>query len=293
MSWLRLTLECHATHVDSLSHLFEQFEAVAISSEAVTEEQLFAGISEDPVYWKRTAVSALFDDCVDLDILHACARNRIGTENLLNSRIESVADKNWVDAQKEQHGAMIFADRLCIKPGWLEVETDYPVTLELDPGLAFGTGKHATTSLCLEWLASHDLKQQNIIDYGCGSGILALAAAKLGAKLVYAVDIDPQAIIATNANASKNDLTENIVVSTADSIVMPQADTLIANILLNSLIELAPHLSELVKPSGKLALSGILAVQIDECLAAYTPWFTMSEPVFQDEWVLLEGQRLT
>ncbi len=291
MSWLRLTLECKASHVEPLSHLFEQFEAISISSEAVTEEQLFAGVAEDPVYWQRTAVSALFDDSIDLDILLACARNRIGTENLLASRIEAVADQNWVDAHKEEHSAMIFAERLCISPSWSPEKPEYPVTLELDPGLAFGTGKHATTALCLEWLATHDLDDQQIIDYGCGSGILALAAAKLGAKQVYAVDIDPQAVLATKANALNNKLDKKLVASAAENATLPSADILIANILLNPLLELAQQMSNLVRKNGKLVLSGILSVQVDECLAAYSPWFTMGEPVFQDEWALLEGFR--
>lgn len=292
MSWLRITLECHADYVESLSHLFEQFDAIAICSEAQSNEQLFAGVDEDPVYWHRTAISALYDESIDLDILLACARNRIGTENLLGSRVEAVADQNWSEAHKAEHDAMVFAERLCIRPSWVQASQNYPATLILDPGLAFGSGKHATTALCLEWLAAQELGAKQVIDYGCGSGILALAAAKLGAALVYAVDIDPQALVATQANANNNELRHKLVVSAVESVILPAVDVLIANILLNPLIELAPRISALVRDKGKLVLSGILAVQAEECLAAYSPWFTMAAPVFQDEWALLEGTRI-
>jgi ribosomal protein L11 methyltransferase len=292
MAWLRLTIECNARHVKPLSYLLEQFEAISISSEAVTNEQLYAGFADEPVYWQHTAVSALYDESIELDILLACVRNRIGTENLLASRIEAVADENWLDAHKEDHSSMVFAERLCISPSWSQEKPVYPFTLKLDPGLAFGSGKHATTSLCLEWLATHDLKAQQVIDYGCGSGILGLAAATLGASLVHAIDIDPQALMASKTNAENNKLENKLVISAAEDVELPEADILIANILLNPLVELAPLISKLVKSGGKLVLSGILAIQVDECLAAYTPWFTMNKPVFQDEWALLDGLRL-
>ena len=179
MPWLRLTLECQEQHVEALSHLFEQFDAIAISSEAISDEQLFAGVADDMHYWHRTAISALFDESIDLDILLACARNRIGTDNLFSSHVEAVADTNWVDTYKAEHGELVFAGRLCIRPTWVEPSQDYPATLVLDPGLAFGSGRHNTTSLCLNWLAVEELGCKKVIDYGCGSGILGLAAAIL------------------------------------------------------------------------------------------------------------------
>ncbi len=291
MSWLRLILECQEQHVDALSHLFEQFDAVSISIEALSDEALFGGIAEDPSYWHRTAISALFDASIDLDILLACARNRIGTENLLNSQIEAIADSNWLDARKADHGEIIFTDRLCIRPSWVEASKEYPATLVLDPGLAFGSGRHNTTALCLDWLASQDLDSKRVTDYGCGSGILGLAAAKLGALAVSALDIDPQALLATSSNAVNNELQDKIEICSVDTDITEKADILIANILLNPLLQLAPSISKLVKTNGKLALSGILAVQVEECLAAYNPWFNMNDAIFKDEWALLEGTR--
>lgn len=210
MAWLKITVECPASEVDPLITLFEQFESVGISSTACSDEKHYAGVDDDPVYWKRTAVTALLHHDIDLDILLACIRNRIGTENILDNKIEYLKDENWLDMQKRQHQTLVFADRLCIRPSWESADTDYEAQLVLDPGLAFGTGKHATTSLCLEWLASHELDFETLIDYGCGSGILSLAAAALGVPHVYALDIDSQAISATRSNAESNGLEQRV-----------------------------------------------------------------------------------
>ena len=291
MPWLRLTLECQDQHVESLSELFEQFSAIAVSKEAISNEEHFAGVAEDPVYWKRTAVSALLDDSIDVDILLACARNRVGTENLLSKHVELIQDSNWLEAHKSEHAEMVFADKLCVHPEWVEPAHPYPYQLVLEPGLAFGSGRHDTTSLCLQWLAASDLKDKTLIDYGCGSGILALCAALLGASRVSAVDIDEQALIATRANAENNHLQDRIDIQHGDSEHLPVVDILIANILLNPLLELAPRISKLVRQQGQLVLSGILSVQAEQCIEAYAPWFSMEEPVFQNEWALLHGQR--
>ena len=291
MPWLRLTLECQDQHVEALSELFEQFSAIAVSKEAVSDEEHFAGVAEDPVYWKRTAVSALLDASIDMDILLACARNRIGTENLLSKQVELIQDNNWLEAHKAEHAELVFADRLCVHPEWVEPSRDYPFKLVLEPGLAFGSGRHDTTSLCLEWLASNELSGKTLLDYGCGSGILALCAAVLGASHVSAVDIDEQALSATRDNAQNNRLEDRIDVQHGDSKDLAMVDILVANILLNPLLDLAPRISKLVRQQGQLVLSGILAVQVEQCLEAYAPWFIMEEPVFQNEWALLHGHR--
>ena len=293
MPWLRLTLECQDQHVEALSELFEQFSAIAVSKEAISEEEHFAGVAEDPVYWKKTAVSALLDDSIDMDILLACARNRIGTENLLGKQVELIQDSNWLEAHKAEHAELVFADRLCVHPEWVEPARDYPFRLVLEPGLAFGSGRHDTTSLCLEWLASNDLNNRTLLDYGCGSGILALSAALLGADPVVAVDIDEQALVATRANAENNRLQDRLKIQHADSDDLPAVDIVIANILLNPLLDLAPRISKLVRQQGQVVLSGILAVQVEQCMNAYAPWFTMEKPIFRNEWALIHGQRNT
>ena len=182
--------------------------------------------------------------------------------------------------------------RLHIIPSWLSPPTDDDKpSIIIDPGLAFGTGTHVTTALCLEWLAQNNIEGKSIIDYGCGSGILALAAARLGADKVFAVDTDPQAIAAAQFNIRRNHFEKVISVSSPDQLSLIEVDILIANILMGPLLELASIFSVLVRPDGQLVLSGILATQVEECLATYSRWFKMSDPKFRDEWAVLHGYR--
>jgi ribosomal protein L11 methyltransferase len=291
MHWLRLIIETTADRVDALAALLEQFDACSISFQPVSREPLFDHERcADPVWWQRTSVTALLAGDIDLDILLACIRNRVGTEHIHGHRIDSVSDAGWDEAYKREFRTMCFADALVIRPAW-EPETDPRLpTLVLEPGLAFGTGKHATTALCLEWLARNNLEGKTLIDYGCGSGILGLAAARLGAALVYAVDSDPQALQAARHNAEINRLQARVRICPPAE-TLPPASVLIANILFNPLQELAPRFSQLVVPGGSLVLSGILAHQAHDCLTCYSRWFSMGEPVYRDEWTLLQGCR--
>ncbi len=291
MAWLRLTITTDAAQAQHAAELLAQFAAVAISFHPATDEALFEEAADREALWQKTQVSALLDSEIELDILLACLRNRIGTENILSHQIAPVADEDWTQAHKAGHGPRVFAERLCICPSWSAPPADGLTTVVLDPGLAFGSGGHASTALCLDWLARQELADRTVIDYGCGSGILALAAAALGAGRVYATDIDPQALSASAENARRNDLQKKIQFSLAAKGAVPAADILLANILLGPLLELAPQLAALVKTGGALALSGILAVQAQECQAAYAPWFTLDAPTYQDEWALLVGIR--
>jgi ribosomal protein L11 methyltransferase len=161
----------------------------------------------------------------------------------------------------------------------------------LDPGLAFGTGTHPTTALCLEWLDAQDLHDKSVIDYGCGSGILAIAAAKLGARRIWAVDYDPQALTATANNAGANDVDRHISIHAPEALPEVTADVLLANILFGPLLELAPRFARLVRPGGKLVLSGILNDQTSALMEKYGAWFNMEPATTREEWVRLSGQR--
>ena len=292
MSRLRLTIDTHADQVDPLTDLLEQFNACCVSYQPVSDEQIFDNeIPSNTVWWRQTSVSALLDADIDFDILLACIRNRIGTDNIHRHSINPLQNLCWDEAYKQEFHAMQFAGRLVIRPEWEQaVQTDLPVLI-MEPGLAFGTGKHPTTALCLEWLTSNDLPGKTVIDYGCGSGILALAAARLGASSVHAIDIDPQALLATRQNAVKNQLSNRIRITAQEAGKPPPADILIANILFNPLLELAPVFAELVRPGGEVVLSGILANQAEDSLVCYKQWFNMGIPVFRDEWALLHGYR--
>ncbi len=207
--------------------------------------------------------------------------------------IKKIADEDWVRRSLDQFKPMKFGKRLWICPSWFTPPEPNDVNIILDPGLAFGTGTHPTTALCLEWLDEHINAQHLVIDYGCGSGILSLAALKLGAKRVFAVDNDEQALEATLRNGEKNGfIPPELQTYLPNELPVEQADLLIANILAQPLIELAPLFAKRVKPHGKLILSGILPSQTEEITKAYSPWFNMQPPDFKEEWSRISGNRI-
>jgi ribosomal protein L11 methyltransferase len=209
----------------------------------------------------------------------------------LEFRAATLADRDWSVTWRDGFHAMSFGEHLWVcPPGEPPPEPD-AIVIRMEPGLAFGTGTHETTALCLEWLAAHPPAGRRVIDYGCGSGILAIAAARLGAAQACAVDIDPQALRATRDNAVRNGLADTLVVLRPDALEPQPVDLLIANILANPLIALAGRFAGLVRPAGRILLTGILAGQADTVMAAYREWFTFREPVTRAEWVLLEGVR--
>lgn len=289
---LKLTLDSNRETAGPLSELLQQFGAMSVSLTAVSDENLFAADSaQEETLWHHTRVSALLHEDTDLDVLLPLIRQRLGLESIHECRIEHLTDRDWVSEFEKTHGAQVYAGKLCVCPQWCTPPESAKHVLVLDPGLAFGTGSHETTGLCLEWLAGVEVTDKVVIDYGCGSGILALSALLLGAGHAWAVDIDEQSLDATRNNAAKNRLQARLSVGLPDEVQLPQADVLLANILLNPLKNLAPYFAGLVKTGGRLALSGILAGQADDCLAAYQSWFNMNEPVFKHEWALLTGVR--
>jgi ribosomal protein L11 methyltransferase len=186
---------------------------------------------------------------------------------------------------------MRFGRRLWVCPGGLPAGAPDAIRIELDPGLAFGTGTHPTTALCLEWLDAQAVAGRAVVDYGCGSGILAIAAAKLDATTVLAMDIDPQALTATRDNAERNAVGARIAVTGDPSLPAGGTDLLLANILAGPLVALAPHFARAVRPAGQLALSGLLLDQVDTVTGAYRPWFDIRTAATRDGWALLAGRR--
>jgi ribosomal protein L11 methyltransferase len=210
---------------------------------------------------------------------------------------ETIADRPWEREWLKDFRPMRFGRRLWICPGGQrpapqEIDaTLEPCLIELDPGLAFGTGTHPTTALCLDWLDGAQLEGRSVIDYGCGSGVLAVAALKLGAARVLAVDIDPQALLATRDNARRNCVERTLEVGLAENATTPPADILLANILAEPLLSLAPRFADLVVPGGKLVLSGILGSQSAAVAQRYAPWFDIAPAIVRDDWVRLDGIR--
>lgn len=290
MAYLQLTLESDPESAARIAELLELFSALSVSLSARSDEDLFATETTTALkLWRRTRISALLHEDTDLDVLLACLRKRVGAEKIDGVATAPAPRRDWVNQQRAGRRAKFFGGgRLCVRPSWLPPSTA-AADVMLDPGLAFGSGDHATTAACLDWLAGRELRGKTVIDYGCGSGILALAAVALGARRVYAVDIDPQALWAAQENAKKNAAGARLVIAHVDKAALPAADVLLANILLGPLCELAPKFSALLKDGGELALSGLLATQAETCRRAYQPWFDLGAPLFSDTWCLLRG----
>ena len=253
------------------------------------EQAVFAEPSgADPLWWPVSRLTALFERDTDLAAAVQSAAVAIAREPPAYETF-AVAEQDWVRATQAQFQPIRIADDLWIVPTWCEAPFREALNLALDPGLAFGTGAHATTRLCLLWLRAHVRQGMSVLDYGCGSGILAIAAAKLGARRVVGTDIDPQALRAGADNARVNHA--DIAFVPVDALSDSTYDVVVANILANPLQLLAPVLAARVAPDGRIALAGILDAQAERVMACYAAWFDMTIWESADGWVLLAGHR--
>lgn len=259
------------------------------NAETPGEQPIFGEPGNAPSgIWHKNVVSALFDDGVIVtDIMQSLSRAS-GIHDLTYST-EIIAEQDWVRATQAQFNPIRIRDNLWIVPSWHSAPNPDALNIVLDPGLAFGTGSHPTTHLCLAWLADRVKPQYSVLDYGCGSGILAIAAKKLGAAKVLGIDIDAQAIQASNYNAKQNAVVAEFCLP--NQYDLKQYDLVVSNILSSALCVLAPTLASACKQGGKIALSGILREQAKQVSNIYMEWFEMSPPVFMDGWVLLTGIR--
>ncbi len=291
MSWLQLIFETDADSAPSLSDLLSEAGALAVTLEDDADQPLYEPPPGATPLWQATRVVALFEQGHDMNAILAAVAAAWAPRELPAWRLEELEDREWSREWMDTFRPMRFGERLWIVPSWSEAPAAEAVNILLDPGLAFGTGTHPTTRLCLEWLDQNDPADARVVDYGCGSGVLAIAAAKLGADRVWAVDNDPQALLATCDNAARNDVQERIVTALPEHLPEARCDVLIANILAEPLIALAPRFALLVRPEGRLVLSGILPDQATAVLSAYSDWFEMAPVVECDGWVRLEGRR--
>jgi ribosomal protein L11 methyltransferase len=288
MTWLQLSVVVSGERVDAASETLVDAGALSVTyQDAADEPILEPALGEHPV-WSATRVVALLSAGCDSTRITQRLREALHDAEI-GLRIDYLGDRDWSSAWRDSFHAMRFGARLWVVPSGESPPVTDAVTVHMDPGLAFGTGTHATTALCLEWLDAHPPQARDVIDYGCGSGILAIAAGKLGASQVRAVDIDPQALQATRENAVRNGIGEDLEALFPDALDAQPADLVIANILANPLIELAETLARHVSLRGHIVLTGILAEQAGEVIAAYRPWFEFRALVKREEWVLLEG----
>lgn len=292
MTWLLLKIQANDQNADAISDALMGLGALSVSiedahAETAAEQALFGEPGDPPPgIWQKNIVTAMFDQPVETEDILQGLKDAIELKQI-SFTTEALEDQDWVRATQAQFEPINITNNLWIVPTWHTSPNANAINIILDPGLAFGTGSHPTTRLCLEWLAKQEGECTSVLDYGCGSGILAIAAKKLGAEQVVGVDIDDQAIIASQYNAKQNQT--DIGFFDANVFESQTFDTVVANILSSALMVLAPALAKYCKSGGKIALSGILEEQTDALVARYSEWFKMDTPKQQDAWILLTG----
>ncbi len=289
MPWLQVRFPAEREQAQRLGDALEECGAMSVSIEHVGDDSwVETDWGEMPV-WQRSRVTALFPEHTDVNQLLGQLRE-FGVEPPAPTT-HLLADEDWESSWKENYHPLRISERLWICPSWIAPPDPKAVNVILDPGMAFGTGDHPTTALCLEWLAELDCTNKDVIDYGCGSGILSIAALKLGARSALGVDIDPQALDVSRRNTELNGVGERFETFLPDNLPAgASADIVIANILARPLVELAPYIMACVRPGGRLALSGLLREQEDMVRPHYEPQFAF-ERRQRGEWILLAGEK--
>ncbi|ELB2121991.1 50S ribosomal protein L11 methyltransferase [Vibrio parahaemolyticus] len=293
MPWIQIKLNATNENAEQIGDmLMEETGALSVTFLDAQDTPVFEPLPGETRLWGDTDILALYDAEADTNfIIDQIKASNMLAENFAY-KVEQLEDKDWEREWMENFHPMKFGERLWICPSWREVPEPDAVNVMLDPGLAFGTGTHPTTALCLEWLESMDLSGKTVIDFGCGSGILAITAIKLGAEKVIGIDIDPQALLASKDNAERNGVAEKL------EVYLPQnqpegliADVVVANILAGPLRELAPIIKGLVKPNGALAMSGVLDTQAEDVASYYRDELHIDPIVEQSEWCRISGRK--
>ena len=294
MPWVQITLSSSPENSEFLEDMLLLCGAGAVSMLDGADQPVFEPIKGTTPLWQDTQVMGLFEADTDGDALLDYLGNgwlaAFANTPFPNYKLEILEDKDWERQWMDRFEPLQFGSRLWVCPSWKPVPDPMAVNLMLDPGLAFGTGSHPTTALCLQWIAEQDWQGKTVIDYGCGSGILAIGTILMGAERVLGVDNDTQALTATKDNAQRNGIAaQAIPVFLPEDTPQDAVDVMLANILAGPLIEMAAHLAELTKVRGLITLSGILEHQADAVVEAYSPWFDMHTVVSKDEWVRIDG----
>lgn len=292
-----MTDSWHQVHISIPKEQLQEVEDFLLSIGALSTTYKDAG--DNPVLeplpgetplWPELIVTALFAQQKNINTVMNILKRHYPELKFVQEELE---DQDWERSWMDDYQPMSFGSRLWVVPTNMEAPDSNATNLRLDPGLAFGTGTHPTTSLCLQWLDKHDVSNLSLLDYGCGSGILAIAGLLLGASMAEGVDIDPQAITASNANALINNVSDKLSVYLPENYQAQQYDVVMANILSGPLAELAPNLSRYTKKGGAIILSGILSEQAESIRAVYQQWFEMDAAVIDDGWAMLSGRKIT
>ncbi len=286
MPWIQLSVEVSGDKIDAVVEALEEMGSQATTQQNASEDSYFDLAHPAEPGWDRQTVSGLFEDRGNSEMLLAGLMGKVAF--VKDVELMLLPDQDWETAWLDQYEAIEITPDLWVYPGWVTPAADIKTTVKIDPGMAFGTGTHETTRLCMQALAGLDLNNRSVLDYGCGSGILAITALKLGASRAVGVDIDPKAEIVSRENALNNGVASCFTIQSVADVDAQTFDIVIANILAFALIDLAPALIAHAKKEGKIVLSGILAHQIDEVVAAYDQHFVFKR--FEESgWVALLG----
>ncbi len=293
MPWIQIKLNATNENAEPIGDmLMELTGALSVTFLDAHDTPVFEPLPGETRLWGDTDILALYDADTDTDWVIEQIKNSQLLAADFAYKVEQLEDKDWEREWMDNFHPMKFGERLWVCPSWRDIPDPDAINVMLDPGLAFGTGTHPTTALCLEWLEGLDLQDKTVIDFGCGSGILAIAAIKLGAKQVIGIDIDPQALQASHDNAQRNGVADKL------EVYLPQnqpegliADVVVANILAGPLRELSPVITSLVKPQGQLAMSGVLDTQAQDVARYYQEAFTLDAIKEQSEWCRISGQK--
>ena len=291
MPWIQLKIDVKEEEAESVGNLMSGIGAQAVTFMDAKDNPVYEPTPGELILWPTTTVMGLFEADHNMQgVITRMSQAKVLGEDFAY-KLDQLEDKDWEREWMDNFKPMQFGDKLWICPSWCDIPHPEAVNIMLDPGLAFGTGTHPTTSLCLQWLDKQDLSNKTVLDFGCGSGILGIAAIKLGAKRVIGVDIDPQALDATRDNAKRNHCEEEFELYLPKDQPNEPVDVVLANILAGPLRELRELIASQCKAGGDLVLSGILETQAPELNELYKEFFTMEPPAFLDEWSRLVGKK--
>ncbi|MEJ2601837.1 MAG: 50S ribosomal protein L11 methyltransferase [Gammaproteobacteria bacterium] len=291
MSWRQFSMELAGLESGRVEQALMSLGAQAVTYTDAADTPVLEPVRGETPLWPSTRVSALFPGELDAAEIAEALRHALALDALPPWHIETLEDRAWEREWLKDFRAMRFGQNLWVCPTGYQVEEPGAVVIHLDPGLAFGTGTHATTALCLDWLDGSWMEGRRVLDYGCGSGILAVAALLLGAEEAVATDIDPQALDASRANAARNGVSDRLTTLQPAELDDGRYDVVLANILATPLIGLAPDLAMRTRSGGEIVLSGILTGQESEIRTAYEPWFDLGPAATRDDWILISGRR--
>ena len=289
MAWIQIRINANADNAELISDLLMDTGSASVTYVDAKDTPIYEPKLGTVQLWADTTVIGLYDANHDMDSVVATLNAEATLADKLVYKIEQLEDKDWEREWMDNFHPIQFGDRLWICPSWRDIPDPDAVNVLLVPGLAFGTGTHATTALCLKWLESQDLTGKTVVDFGCGSGILGIAAIKLGAERMIGIDIDPQALEASRDNAKRNGVADKLEVYLPEDQPEFTADIVVANILAQPLRELHEVILGLLKPNGKIAMSGILEEQAQSVADVYAPFLALDEVAVEGEWTRVSG----